>query len=44
MEAARRHYDLAKPRLQSLKSEDLIARCEKILGLLHDTTRRISLP
>ncbi|HEU5118188.1 MAG TPA: hypothetical protein VFT74_16340, partial [Isosphaeraceae bacterium] len=33
METARRHYDLAKPRLQSLKTEDLIARCEKDLAL-----------
>ena len=32
MEAARRHYDLAKPRLQALKSEDLVGRCEKVLG------------
>jgi hypothetical protein len=33
MEAARRHYELAKPRLVALKLTDDLARCEKALGL-----------
>ncbi len=33
MEQARRHYEIAKPRLVALKNSDDIARCEEALGL-----------
>src|SRR5262249_24559713 len=30
---ARRHYELARPRLQALKLDDVLDRCEKAIGL-----------
>jgi len=35
LEAARRHYQAARPRLVALGVDDLIARCEQALGRPH---------
>lgn len=32
LEAARRHYQLARPRLQALQLDDVMERCEKAIG------------
>jgi tetratricopeptide (TPR) repeat protein len=33
LEAARRHYQLARPRLEALKHDDVLDRCAKAIGL-----------
>jgi hypothetical protein len=34
IEAARRHFQLARPRLEALRLDDVLQRCEKAIGPL----------
>jgi hypothetical protein len=36
IEAARRHYQFARPRLLALKHDDVIERCERAIGLTNE--------
>jgi hypothetical protein len=36
IDTARRHYELARPRLVALKLDDQLARCDKAVGFTPD--------